>query len=925
MILLEEKTTKKVPGETSLFVTFDFNPIYVDLVKSCAGSNYDKKNKTWEVPSIYLSKLLDGLTLYDSIELKLLKDKRETNLTDNSYKLIKHEYQPFDYQEEGIRYGLSHDKWLLLDAPGLGKAFSLDTPILTPQGYVPMKNIQVGDSVYDEKGNICKVTATYFHPDLEMYRITFSDNTSVDCCKDHLWEFTYRKMVHIPNSLKCRSKKTSRVDTTEWLFNHNYKRNQVYIPICDPVNFPKQNLPIDPYLLGCLLGDGAFAPLGAVTLTSADEFIAHRLAEVLPAECEIKKGTEKGKTSTYRIIRKGNSSNNYLSSELRKLGLIGTKSRTKFIPEIYKYTSVEDRIQLIQGLMDTDGYVSNPSVGRNGKEYPGVLQYTTISPRLFEDFVEVIESLGGLVKKNIRDSFCYNSNEGVKNCGLRYTGTILYKNPKELVSLPRKLQRINPRKASFRRKIINIQKIDNAPGKCITVDSPNHLYLAKNCIVTHNTTQAIYLAEELKKRDKISHCLVVCGVNTLKENWRKEILKFSKLSCTILGEKISKTGKRSIGSVKERLAHLKKPIKEFFVITNIETLRQKDIIEAINKGPNSFDLIVIDEIHRVKDPTSQAGKGVLNLNKSKYKVGATGTLIMNNPLDAYVPLKWIGVENSTYTNFKYFYCNFGGPFHNILCGFKNTEVLKEMLEKHSLRRTKDILNLPPKTIVNEYVEMETTQHTFYENIKKGVKEQVDKVKLSTASMLALLIRLRQATACPSILTTESIPSAKIDRACDLVEEIVGNEESVVVFSTFKETVTELQKRLEKYKPLIGTGDIKDDIISQNVDIFQKDPDRKVFIGTWQKIGTGLTLTKASYEIFIDVPYTNAAYVQAQDRCYRIGTNRNVTIYHLITEGTVDERVLEIVEDKEALSDFIVDDKISAKGLKSLQKYIEELE
>lgn len=182
--------------------------------------------------------------------------------------------------------------------------------------------------------------------------------------------------------------------------------------------------------------------------------------------------------------------------------------------------------------------------------------------------------------------------------------------------------------------------------------------------------------------------------------------------------------------------------------------------------------------------------------------------------------------------FKNFYCTFVGPTHNILSGFKNLDLLKYQITQCSLRRKKeDVLDLPPKTIITEYVEMDDKQSTFYNNIKNGIIEEVDKVKLTTTSLLSMVARLRQATAFPGILTTENISSAKILRACTLVENIVENDGKVVIFSTFKDTVYELNKLLQKYNPLVATGDIDDVTISQAIDDFQNNDINKVFIGT----------------------------------------------------------------------------------------------
>lgn len=325
--------------------------------------------------------------------------------------------------------------------------------------------------------------------------------------------------------------------------------------------------------------------------------------------------------------------------------------------------------------------------------------------------------------------------------------------------------------------------------------------------------QILYIAQERKKSDKLKHCLIICGINTLKTNWKKEVATHTNLDCKILGERVTKTGKINYGGVKERLEDLKSNIKEFFVITNVETLRNPDIIKELTKGKNEFDMIVFDEIHACKNPQSQQGKNLLKL-KAKYMIGATGTVLTNSPLDAYVPLKWIGAENCSYSNFKYYFCKYGGSFGNELLGYKHVDLLKDELSKFSLRRTKDLLDLPPKTVINEIVDMTPTQTVFYNNIKQGIVNQVDKVHMSTSNLLSMISRLRQATACPSILTTENIESAKIDRCVDLVEQIVSNNEKVIVYSTFKETLNIVNEKIKQYKPLLCTGDIKDSIISE---------------------------------------------------------------------------------------------------------------
>lgn len=438
------------------------------------------------------------------------------------------------------------------------------------------------------------------------------------------------------------------------------------------------------------------------------------------------------------------------------------------------------------------------------------------------------------------------------------------------------------------------------------------------------TLQIIYLAEELKRTRGIKHCLIVCGINTLKTNWEKEIKKHSKLDCRILGKKITRNGKVCFEGNKVRTEELKHKIKEFFIITNIESLRDDAFLSALKNGPNTIDMVAVDEIHVCKSHISQQGKNLLKLTFPKHKIGMTGTPILNSPLDAYVPLKWIGAERASYTNFRYQYCVYGGQFSNDLMGYKNVDVLKDILSTHSLRRTKELLDLPEKTIIDEFLDMSDKQSKFYDDLRNGIIEEIDKVHVSTANLLAMVARLRQATACPSILTTNDIPSAKIDRCCELIEEITSNGDKVVVFSAFKETLNTLYRKLNEYNPLICHGDIPDSQVSENIDAFQQNFDNKVILCTHAKMGVGVTLTAANYAIFIDQPWTDGAYEQCCDRIHRIGSKKPVFIYNLICNDTFDKRVFEIVKNKEAIGNYIVDNVIDNKSAELLKQYIKDL-
>lgn len=271
------------------------------------------------------------------------------------------------------------------------------------------------------------------------------------------------------------------------------------------------------------------------------------------------------------------------------------------------------------------------------------------------------------------------------------------------------------------------------------------------------------------------------------------------------------------------------------------------------------------------------------------------------------------------------YCVFGGFNGYQIVGYKNLNILKEVIQSCSLRRTKDQFgDLPPKTIIREVLEMSPDHRKFYDDIKEGIKTECDKIDLKANNILAMTTRLRQATSCPGALTSSNIVSTKIDRAVELAEEIVANGDKVLIMSSFKDPIYELEKRLAKYKPLVGTGDFPDDVVMSRKDLFQEDPNYQIYLGTIQKIGTGLTFNAANYAIFIDTLWTAGLQEQAEDRIHRIGSTKSVFIYRLICENSFDEAVEEILELKKAFSDFVVDNATDESTLAVLKGYIEDL-
>jgi SNF2 family DNA or RNA helicase len=441
---------------------------------------------------------------------------------------------------------------------------------------------------------------------------------------------------------------------------------------------------------------------------------------------------------------------------------------------------------------------------------------------------------------------------------------------------------------------------------------------------------------DIARVKKVKHCLIICCVNGLKWNWRNEVYTHSDDGAFILGQdNTRKDGKIIIGSNADKLEDLNNlSFLPRFIITNIETLRYKvktgrkikkringkiqevdeyryPITEKLKELCNSgeIEMIAVDEFHKCKNPDAEQAQQILELH-TPIQIAMTGTPLMNAPLDLYMPLNWLGYERHSFYQFKTHHCKMGGYGGYQVVGYKNLEELDETLSTMMLRRLKEkVLDLPEKILINEYVEMGKEQALVYSEAHSDIANNIDKIKMAN-NPLSELIRLRQATGYTAILSSTIKESAKFDRMEELVDDAIENGHKVVIFSNWTQITNPAFERLsKKYSGVMITGETKDNERQSYVDRFQNDDRVKFIIGTIGAMGTGLTLTAGTVEIFLDEPWNMALKEQAIDRCHRIGAKSNITIYTLLCKDTIDERINELVEKKGAMSDILVDGKI----------------
>ena len=453
------------------------------------------------------------------------------------------------------------------------------------------------------------------------------------------------------------------------------------------------------------------------------------------------------------------------------------------------------------------------------------------------------------------------------------------------------------------------------------------------------TKQLIDLAMCRKQTDGLKHCLIICGINGNKYNWADEVKIHSREDSWILGTRFTKRPpiKMIEGSTKDKMEDLNNIPHQFFWITNIETLRggsfkekqgkrtvirfpiAEKIQELCDKG--IIGMIAFDEAHKAKNPDSQQGKALLSIDCKGPKIPMSGTFVLNNPLDLYLPLKWAGFETHSFYAYKQHYCKMGGFGGKEIVGYKNLDELRSMVSKVMLRRVKgDVLDLPPKVHTIEWVDAYPEQKSLYKDVRDQVRDNIDKVKVHP-DPLSEMLRLRQVTGYPGILSSTVTKSAKMDRMEELVEEEVSVGGKAIIFSNWSEMTNVIRHKLKKYNPAYITGEVGSVQRMEEKDRFQNDPNCKVMIGTIGALGTGFTLTAAQLVIFVDEPWNRGIKDQAEDRAHRIGTRGTVRIVTILTRDTVDEGVYNLVQKKGKMADLLVDGKVDGKNVDNVLSYL----
>ena len=586
-----------------------------------------------------------------------------------------------DFLEEysRIKYGFQLKGCLLDAVVGSGKANPLSTKIKIPGGWTTMGKIKVGDVITGADGLPTTVLAVFPQGEQDIYKFTFHDGRVAEATLDHVW--TVWQESHSGGYWKTMTTK----EIIEKREISPHFKNQTHIPLIKPELVEDKKYVIDPYAMGALLGDGGFTG-GGISFTNSDEFVVNKLRERLGDHYLVKEKSGYRKYS-YRVTTQPFRAS--LQSVLKELELINKLSVEKHIPEEYMNGSVEQRWELLRGLMDTDGSADlSPNKKGPREEANATPVFSTSSATLAKQVQELVWSLGGVAKCTSRiPKFTY---KGEKKEGLRaYRVWIRIPNPKRCFSLPKKMDRVpeeNQYSKQLKARIVNIEFSHREEAQCIAIDNESKLYVINDYVVTHNTPTSLIWSKMISK----GKLFIVVPKGLVYSPWVNEINKVYKKPPKVW---TSLDGTNILNHVDA----------EIFIIHKepIRTESWELAIKTITKNGQLPAKVIVDECHNYNEHSSQQTKGLIDFCSHPY---ISDVLFMSG-----TPIKAQGKE--TYALFtiidKFFDKNVRDNFLKMY-GRDNT-FLNEMLA-HRLGRIK--YTIPAITTMEAPPEPEVIKVSF---------------------------------------------------------------------------------------------------------------------------------------------------------------------------------------------------------------------
>jgi len=789
------------------------------------------------------------------------------------------------YQLAGIAFIRDHKDTLLGDDMGIGKDQPLDAKILTPQGWTTMGKVKKGQLIIGSDGCAYPVENVYPQGERKIFRVTFQDGATTECGENHLWE------VNTP--LRHQRGNPPKVLTTKQIMDMGLKdkNNHIhFVRLVEPCNHAGRPIFVDPYIIGYLLGNGGLSQVSA-HVTIPDRESVERISSLLPEGFILSPQTSPIEFIVTTKEHKPGRPNGFLDY-LRKIDLMGYHSYEKKIPHNYLWTTTQNRIALLQGLIDSDGHV---------RPIDGNIEYSSSSPQLAKDVQQLIWSLGGTAKIRPKTT----------KCRISYRMSVRLPNNIQPCRLTRKLKNnIKREKYPPCRSIVKIDFVGHKKTQCIAVNSPDHLYITDDFIVTHNTVQALGFINYLRLNDnKPKSILIVCP-STLRFNWKQEIERWLVKPMTI----IIPTGSKFEVPQQDNIV----------VITNYEKLTGLNpFTESLKRV---WDILICDEAQALKTWNTKRSLAILGreglLQRAHRFLALTGTPIENYPKEiwplaaAICPAKF-----GDRTAFLKRYCNLhdedrGDRIVAVDTGASNLGELQQRLRtSFMLRRLKsDVLKeLPPKRrqlIVLDGAKADWSRDPDFRRWKELYEKDYE-AKLAALEAAKTQIEYRLAVRALEEFTGIAFQEmsdfrhrtavAKLPACLEYIDDLLAaGLDKLVIFAHHQDVLTKLAEHYGDQAVSLHGGTKQKDR-EKVVNAFQQG-DKRIFIGGLKAAGVGLNLFAASTVVFIEIDWNPAVLSQAEDRLCRIGQKKMVHVIHLVLDGTLDVNICKRVVAKQEMID-----------------------
>lgn len=791
-------------------------------------------------------------------------------------------YKLRDYQGQGASAIVDSDL-LLTDDMGTGKQQPIDTKVLTPFGWVEIQYIQPGHYVIGSNGKPTLVTGVYPQGIKPSYRVHFSDHSSVEAGPEHLWGIDYWKagkhksrLVLTTEELRMRPKKGTL----------DLSKTTLHLPMLKaPVEFINQDLPLDSYFLGCMIANGSLSSSQQnPNFTCHTKDFEHYRHEFNTAGIKMNKHRFYGNVAQLPI--------SYIYNEsFIKIGLKGHLSGTKFIPRPYLMGSPEQRIALLQGMMDGDGSCSKTN---------NRLTYSTSSHQLAEDLQELVEGLGGVasIKGYLRED---------KDKKVEYHVRLRLPEWVEPFRLQRKLERFCGGRLSYpTRTVTKVEYVRDVESVCISVAAEDRLYVTEHSILTHNSVQVLAARIALMREHQVGwRTIILVPSAEVASAWRRMAFEhFGQVVWHIEDRK--DFGRKFMQATGIWVCMYSKFWREGY----LEHLRYQ-----LSLGGG---MLVCDEFHRCAGAETKQYFYCNELRELAYRfVGATGTSVPNRP-DSYHAMYTITNKQST-LNLEYWNAYFSRGLTDATGKKPDWDITRlksiyALRGTYSLRRLKsEVANLPPLTgpipvvcpmpaaMRKHYVDLHNQNKTEFPS-----GDTVDEVTIG--HFYTKHLRLYQCSTLPSLLGITgpgSEPTHKLNRLIELLEE--AGEQRVLIWSNFPDCIEWLAEKIRVAMPRTVTktahGRVSQADRSRLVDQFQEGL-INYLVANPMVWGEGITLTAASVVIYWDLHPSRVRWRQSQDRAYRIGQVNPVTIYTLLHEDSIDIHTLNWLGTKDMWADAI---------------------